>query len=308
MFNTSKLTWELAKSKKFKECYEYISDDELKVLQKELLDLLIAFIKICDDNNIDYVLTGGSLLGAIRHKGFIPWDDDVDVALKREDYDRFKEIVNNHELNKKYSFIYPQDSMKITCDGKFMKRQINLDKLLSKKYFDKNDIYIDVLAIDYVPDNKIKANLTGKIVDVLNVCNSSKRCYRKNDELLYLMSKYSKKLKVNLLIRKIISLLTFFLNQKKSINLIEFILKKSEEGEFSTIALGVKRYKGEKLKTSEFFPPKIVRFENINVKIPNDAHAYLSLHYGEYMKLPPKNEQGERLVRLKENWKDFVNE
>ena len=66
------------------------NDHELKRIQ---IEMFCEFIKICENNNITYFLLGGSCLGAIRHKGYIPWDDDIDVGIPRHDYDRFLQIA-----------------------------------------------------------------------------------------------------------------------------------------------------------------------------------------------------------------------
>ena len=70
-----------------------------KEFKKELVNILVEFDKICSDNNIDYSLIGGSLIGAIRHKGIIPWDDDIDVIMTKENYDKLLSIVDNYKDN-----------------------------------------------------------------------------------------------------------------------------------------------------------------------------------------------------------------
>ena len=66
--------------------------DSLKKIHEAELEVLKDFIKICDENNLRYMMLGGTMLGAVRHKGFIPWDDDIDIGMPRADYERFIEI------------------------------------------------------------------------------------------------------------------------------------------------------------------------------------------------------------------------
>ena len=78
--------------------------EQLKHLQGLELMILKDFIKICDENNLKYYIYGGSLLGAVRHKGFIPWDDDIDVIMFRDDYEKFKKIFLS-KPNEKYELL-----------------------------------------------------------------------------------------------------------------------------------------------------------------------------------------------------------
>ena len=73
---------------------------ELRKVQLQILD---EFIDICNKNNYIYFITAGTLLGAIRHKGYIPWDDDIDVAMPRKDYENFIDFYNNY--NSKYFYL-----------------------------------------------------------------------------------------------------------------------------------------------------------------------------------------------------------
>ena len=80
-----------------------VGDYAIEDVHKKMLEILTEFDRVCKKHNLRYVLDSGTLLGAIRHKGFIPWDDDVDVAMLREDYDKFCAIAND-ELGEKYYF------------------------------------------------------------------------------------------------------------------------------------------------------------------------------------------------------------
>ena len=81
-----------------------LTNEQLKKLQGIQLDMLVEIKRICEKHDIKYSLIGGTLLGAIRHKGYIPWDDDADVGMLREDYERFRKIAEEELDSEKYYF------------------------------------------------------------------------------------------------------------------------------------------------------------------------------------------------------------
>lgn len=85
-----------------------LSPEQFRKMQLTELELLVEFDRVCRNNHINYVISDGTMLGAVRHKGFIPWDDDIDISMLREDYDRFKEHIG--ELNPDICFFQDHDT------------------------------------------------------------------------------------------------------------------------------------------------------------------------------------------------------
>ena len=131
-----------------------MSNDSLRRLQLTELDILQEFIRVCEKHGFRYYMLGGTLLGAIRHKGFIPWDDDVDVCMPREDYEKFIRL-SAKEFNKGYSFMmyqkgnskYPWARM-ISKKMKIINHMANIPR---EEY-----VWIDIIPLDGMPDSKLK--------------------------------------------------------------------------------------------------------------------------------------------------------
>lgn len=128
-----------------------LTPDQFRRMQLCELEMLIEFDKVCRNNNIDYVLFGGSLLGAVRHKGYIPWDDDADIGMLREDYNKFKEHINemnpeicyfqDHETDPEYRWGY----------GKLRRTGTKYIRVGQEHLRCKTGIFVDVFPMDDIP-------------------------------------------------------------------------------------------------------------------------------------------------------------
>ena len=123
--------------------------EERSALQKRLLHILREFDRICKKHNISYMLFAGSTIGAARHKGFIPWDDDVDVAMLRSEYERFLEIApselddNIYYLQKEFSAHWPMFFSKLR-----MNNTACIERYIPKDPKVHQGIYIDIFPVD----------------------------------------------------------------------------------------------------------------------------------------------------------------
>ena len=135
-----------------------LSSEELRKLQRIELEMLIEVDRICQKHNIQYSLDGGTLLGAVRHKGFIPWDDDIDIGMKREDYTIFTQQFN-HGDNKRYSFhCLENDKNYLYPMGKVLDNATVLYEP-NKEYGYQIAVYIDVFVYDHIPSDPSIVNL-----------------------------------------------------------------------------------------------------------------------------------------------------
>lgn len=129
-------------------------------VQLVLLEMLKDIDALCQKHGIRYWLTGGSALGAVRHKGFIPWDDDADIGMLREDYEKFQKVV--HELNERYVVqcfeTHPEYNV-LVPPMKIRKKHtycVEYNALLKNKCKDSDGLFIDVFVLDHVSENKLK--------------------------------------------------------------------------------------------------------------------------------------------------------
>ena len=134
-----------------------MKENRLRDLQSILLKMLNDITKICDENGIQYFLDGGTMLGAVRHHGFIPWDDDVDIAMRREDYEKFLNVCKT-KLNQELYFLQNEQTEKNYIHA-FTKIRLNGTHIIeefSKNVDIHNGIFIDVFPYDNVPDGSIR--------------------------------------------------------------------------------------------------------------------------------------------------------
>ena len=127
---------------------------EMKATWKVLLDILEEFIRICEKYNLKYCLDGGTMLGAIRHKGFIPWDDDVDVSLPRADFQRFLEIAKDElkpPLFLQYGTTDPEHFQAFACIRNNHTSGIDVSWIRSGRRHSMG-IGMDIFPFDYIPD------------------------------------------------------------------------------------------------------------------------------------------------------------
>lgn len=251
----------------------------LKEIQKEELSLLKEFRTICEKNNLVYSLIGGSLLGAVRHKGFIPWDDDIDVGMPRSDYERFVQILGSYNDDCRFGIELIPEHSTHPCLVKFVAK----DVFVQQKYKEKAKLWIDVLPIDGLPADDSK---------VESIYKKAKRL-RKFIQLSQAVPGEGKTAAKGQLKRLLVPLVkTFSLGDKAGAKLDA--LAKSNHGS-ETGFIGIITYgmygPGERIPLTALEEMPLFDFEDDKFPGFSCWDSYLRGIYGNYMELPPEEKR-----------------
>ena len=284
-----------------------LDDEEIAQLKNVLLEILLDVHSFCVSKGLEYVLCGGSCLGAIRHKGFIPWDDDIDIAMPRTSYAIFCETFEE-AYGGKYVLNIPGKTKGYGLGIAHVRMAGTVYKTHSDFGVanDEAGIFIDIFPIENVPNNPIsrKVHEFGSLA--LGLLTSCNRFY--NYRELYLkLAGQNESLRKQFLKKIRIGSLT------KRRTLENWALRwdrwnskcKNENSKNVTIPSGRKHYNGELLPREAFFPAKEGDFEGHKLKLPADADAYLKSLYGDYMEIPAETER-EKHVVMELDFGDFA--
>lgn len=260
--------------------YSEYQEETLNHLKNVELMILKDFIDICEKNNLEYYVIYGTQLGAVRHSGFIPWDDDVDIIMPRLDYQCFLKVMeekpnDKYEMfdigyQKDYFFLFGRFSLKNTWFEEFWDKQVDFNL----------GIHVDIFILDNLPNNRIKRFLFRK------------KCFLLDKLLTMSAIKLENYPKPVMLISNFIHSFLKVLNlkpsyfQKKCLNTFRKYENEDTEYVADLTLKGIPQF-----RMSDFKPPKKVNFESIEVNIPNNSDKILTMVYGDYMKIPPEEER-----------------
>lgn len=250
----------------------------IKQIQMKILDIFIEIDKICNKHHLNYFAIGGTCLGAVRHQGFIPWDDDMDIAMPRKDYETFKEIAK-HEFPENLKIFDIHMSEHYEC--LFMKvHDINttfIHKGLSKYPDRYTGIFVDIMPLDGIPDDEMKRKTYFlKLRNLLRL-----NFYRK-------YSAYSMPYGLKKKAKRFIHLCFQFLPAEIFSEKYEALQKKYDFETSKDLCYGWS-FRAEKVifSKADFCDYILMPFENYQIRCPIGYDNFLKKLYGNYMELPP---------------------
>lgn len=268
--------------------YREYDPETLERLQKVELMILKDFAEVCEENDIDYFGMGGTAIGAIRHGGFIPWDDDIDVGLTRKNYDKFIKAVKK-KYPDKYTIIdarssefFPLMNTRMALRGTKFKEDTFKDLDV------ENGIFLDIFCFENVSDNDLKMKW-----QILNAWFWGK----------ILILKYIKEpvLYVKGMTRRLVLL------GCRVMNCILRIFNVSKKSLYSKARAFSRMYNGYETKRVAFMfepspfmsvlslddiePTRFYDFEGLKIRFPNKIDVLLKRRYGDYMTLPPEDKR-----------------
>ena len=256
--------------------------ESLTPLQEYLLGMIKWFHEFCKDNEIRYYALGGTMLGAVRHKGFIPWDDDIDVGVPRKDYEKLRRICKESSKEEKYRFEFPdsQSNEFATPYAKLYDTGTTLIENYYKTY--KRGIFIDIFPLDG----------TG---------NSYKESYRYYKQLKAVYNLFMTRVAAINKRRHPVKNASIVLGRLIPDRLLPvrslrvYLDRKASQKDFDKMIYGGNVFGNwglkEIMKTSIMGEPKEYEFNGITIYGVEKYDEYLSNLYGDWQKLPPKEKR-----------------
>lgn len=266
--------------------------ENLKKIQDIERNILREFIRICDKYSLRYFLVEGSLLGAVRHKGMIPWDDDIDVALYREDYEVFMSVVRD-ELEECFECqSWRWDESCIECITKIIDKRHTVRSFAKSEAFDTN-VWIDVFVIDGMPSGKLKKKLHRfrLLRKKLRVMWSDIDHYvtnRKRPKFEEALIRLARALHTDKII-----------NTNRALKALDKAMAKVKLCSDGDTVNFLSEYRfATKCKASVYGNGSAADFDGMSAMIPDSPSVLLEQEYGDYMALPPEESRYKHQLEL----------
>ena len=257
---------------------------DIKEIHQRLFEMLDSFASFCDEHNITYFLAYGTLLGAVRHKDFIPWDDDVDVLVPRPDYEKLLSFARQNIMLGNFRLeIYDSQPQYLYPFCKLVDTNTTMKERIANPW--PMGLFLDIFPLDGVPQKDLTGNKTIRKLNIyytLLNCTIWKSTGKENAaiKILFAIGSAIPKL-FNKAIRSKYPKKIDSLAQTWDFQSMEYVSNLVWD-------TGLKKIVYDK---KDFFPAKELPLNNRLFKVPNNYEYLLSYWYGNYMQLPPEKER-----------------
>ena len=280
----------------YSDLLQELTQEELNRLQQALFAIYQDIELVCKRINVTPFLVGGTALGAVRHGDFIPWDDDLDLAMLREDYDRFLQ---------EFSRAYP-DQYIVNAPGfsgnakarfaKIIKTGTRCCEIIRNRNEELNGAFVDIFPLDHVPENRFVRRVKGLACDCLSFISA--QVYRTEQEDPLSQAFNRKAGKADYTMRTLIGRLFGFQSAAKWYNRLDRCMRCKDAGSgLITSAAGMKHYFGEIIRIDDVLPAREIMFHGSSAMVFGNVEKYLTMLYGDYMVIPPPEKRWKHFVR-----------
>lgn len=271
-----------------------MDNDTLRKVQLVQLEIAKEVKRICEKNDISYFMDGGTLLGAVRHKGFIPWDDDMDFGFTRDNYEKFINVAGKELTSEFFLQTWDSDKEFGYAFAKIRKKGTVYQERIAQDNSANCGIFIDLFPYDNLPDGQYERIILFTKLTFLKMLLKIKVNYKpwmENENINYKRR----------LVYLPIQVLSHFFSKEKIKNLYIRIVKKANEKESKMIYPQVAEKLGAWAMQKNFFSEYIsLKFENTDFSAPSHYREFLTDGYGDYMTPPPieKRQNGHGVVKI----------
>lgn len=265
-----------------------ISNEELKQLQACFLSMIKDIDKVCKENDICYMAAGGTCLGSIRHKGFIPWDDDVDLLMPRNDLKRFLDIFDN-ALGDRYEITSPNSKYQLESMISAVYKKNTVKASVQTMDTDlPQGVHIDIFTIESVPMNAVVRRIKGTIamgLQYIAVSTLFRSLTNAKKKKFFYQTKAGK---INYLFRMAVGTIFSFRSSEKWAKSFDSFVGCKKDTDLWAVPTDIKHYFGHIMPKDVYYPPIKGQFEDFMINLPHNPDQYLKNQYGDYMVIPPE--------------------
>lgn len=263
-----------------------LSEAQLADLQKVLLGMMDDLNALCERHGLRYVMIGGTAIGALRHQGFIPWDDDIDIAMPRADFEKLVEITKQ-ECAGKYFILDPREKHNYGRIIPKFRLKGSTYRTILERDIDDCGIFIDIYIIENISDNPVLRALHGGMCLFMGLALSCKRLY---DGRSYFKELYTG---ASFYVKCALGFLLSFASLETWARWTDhwYGICKNHESKYVSVPADEEHFFGEINLRSELCVSRQVSFAGRTWRVPAAAEKYLTGKYGDFMTLPPEEKR-----------------